>query len=662
MTATQSNLAGLSRFIFRAPRWYSSLAFALLIAAMAGVAAFETGLPERTWSGLFLFGRDAWEGIFFIGIPTIIAAFGTTGVDRFVGGRLTPNRSSLLALACEVIIVAVVTVAAIASVFLPLDQGFVFNALVVALASVFALRLLVIMAVSRSSMLVASVPASIQTVASAVLLFIYSGTLRFLEFGGPILDAYLIPYVGQYLARSDQGPAALSAVQPSHFGLLGVMCIIYATAVYVFLYVVDRPWRNSLGVSVLDFIRGFIGHIAEGSRELEDFFEQLGQDAIVPVTVLSFRRSTEGDGDGEEKARFVLPMIHPGPMGEIGGGNFPERAARRSEGMAFPPHATAGHDFNLVTEREVDTILDAVDDATERIEYANEATTSIRTESGEANMLGQGFGDDAMLVSSYAPAFADDVEYAVGLAAATEARTHGLDDVLLVDAHNSNNGLDGPDLGHITPGSQRSFDMIRAAGLAGETLADAERGPLSLGTAWDRTDWTPREGIGPLGIRVAVTEVAEQTTAYVLVDGNNMEPGLRDRIVTALTDETVTRPAEAQPVAADGARRQTVDVVEVMTTDTHIVNTVEADNQVGAALDQDELLDRISALVAEARADCEPVSAGMAVEEVTVTVFGNDRTETLASHANVAVSMGGAFAAAIILSAMVVSVLIFFLT
>jgi putative membrane protein len=348
-------------------------------------------------------------------------------------------------------------------------------------------------------------------------------------------------------------------------------------------------------------------------------------------------------------------------MGEIGGGNFPERAARRSEGMAFPPHATAGHDFNLVTEREVDTILDAIDEAADRIEYTSEATTSVRTESGEANMLGQGFGDDAVLVSSYAPAFADDVEYAVGLAAATEARTHGLDDVLLVDAHNSNNGLDGPDLGHVTPGSQRSFDMIRAAGLAGEALADAEHGNLSLGTAWDRTDWTPREGIGPLGIRVAVTEVAGQTTAYVLVDGNNMEPGLRDRIATALTDETATRPVEDHPIATDGATPQTVDAVEVMTTDTHIVNTVEADNQVGAALDQEELLDRICTLVAEARADCEPVTAGMAVEDVTVTVFGNDRTETLASHANVVVSMGGAFAAAVILSAMVVSVLIFFL-
>ncbi|SDM08020.1 putative membrane protein [Halogranum gelatinilyticum] len=656
MTATQSNLAGLSRFIFRAPRWYTSLAFALLVAAMAGVAAFESGLPERSWSGLFLLGRDAWEGIFFIGVPTVIAAFGTSGVDRFVGGKLTPNRSSLLALACEVIIVAVVTVAAIASVFLPLDQTFVFNALIVALASIFALRLLVIMAVSQSSLLVAAIPASIQTVAAAALLFVYSGTLRFLEIGGPLLNAYFMPY----LARSGVAPPELSAVQPSHFGLLAVTCVIYATAVWAFLYVVDRPWRNSLGVSVLDFLRGFIGHIAEGSRELEDFFEQLGQEAIVPVTVLSFQRD-----DGTEKARFVLPMIHPGPMGEIGGGNFPERVARRSEGMAFPPHATAGHDFNLVTEREVDTILDAVDDAAERIEYSAEATTSVRTESGEAKMLGQAFGDDAVLVNSYAPNFADDVEYAVGLAAGTEARTHGLDDVLLVDAHNSNNGLEGPDLGHVTPGSQRSFDMIRAAGHAGEALADADRGALSLGTAWDETDWIPRDGIGPLGIRVAVTEVDGQTTGYVLVDGNNMEPGLRDRIVSTLTEGAEEADAETaereRAVAADGARPQTLDAVEVMTTDTHIVNTVEAENQVGAVIDHDELVDLVCDLVGEARDDCEPVSAGMAVEETTVTIFGNDRTETLASHANVAVSMGGAFAAAVILSAMAVSVLIFFL-
>ena len=633
MTATQSDLAGLSRFIFRAPSWYTSLAFAVLIAAMAGVAAFDSGESMRTWRGLFFLGKDAWEGIFFIGVPTVVAAFGTSGVDRFVGGTLTPNRSSLLALVCEVLIVAIVTLAAIVSVFTGLGQRFVFDALVVALASVFAFRLLVVMAVSRSSLLVAAIPASIQTLAAAVLLFIYSGTLTFMSVGGPILDAYLIPY----LARADHAPSELSTVSPDHFLLLGLTCAVYAFGVYVFIVVVDRPWRRSLGVSVLDFLRGFVGHIAEGTDELEEFFEQLGEKAIVPVTVLAFRSSVG------EKARFILPMIHPGPMGEIGGGNFPERVATRSDGLAFPPHATAGHDFNLVTEREVDTILEAADAAYDRIEYGSEATQSVQVQSGEAKMLGQAFGDDALLVSTYAPEFADDVEYAVGLSAAAEARTAGLDDVLLVDAHNSNNGLDGPDLGHVTPGSKRSFDMITAAGLAGEHLSAAARGDLSMGVAWDRTEWDPTDGIGPLGIRVAVTEVAGQRTAYVLVDGNNMEPGLRDAIVADLTE----------------GEESLVDVAEAMTTDTHIVNTVEADNQVGAAIDQGEHRRLVADLTREAVRDVEPVEAGMAVERTEVTVFGNDRTETLASHANAVVAMGGAFAVSIILAAMAVSVLIF---
>ncbi|QZP36927.1 DUF2070 family protein [Halobaculum magnesiiphilum] len=644
MTATQSNLAGLSRFIFRAPSWYTSVAFALLLAAVAGVGAFERPETSVVWRGVLFVGRDAWEGVFFIGIPTVVAGLGTAWVDRLVGGKLTPNRSSLLALVCEVVIVAFLAVGGLVAYLTPLSQRFVFDVLVVALASVFAIRLLVIMAVSRSSLPVAAVPASIQTLTAAVLLFVYSGTLRLLEVGGPLLDTFLMPY----LSRPQEAPPALSAISPDHFLVLGLTCALYAGAVWTFLYVVDRPWRNTLGVSVLDFLQGFIGHVAEGSRELEDFFEQLGEEAVVPVTVLSLRTP-----DGEEKARWVLPMIHPGPMGEIGGGNLPVRIAAATDGVAFPPHATAGHDFNLVTEREVDTVVEAADRAYDRLTYSPEATESVRATAGEASILGQGFDDDALLVSTFAPGFADDVEYAVGLSTAAEARTEGLDDVLLVDAHNSNNGLDGPDLGHVTPGSTRSFDMIQAARRVGERLAVAPRGDLSAGVAWERTDWVPEEGIGPLGVRAMVTEVdggAEaanadpQTTAYVLVDGNNMEPGLRGHLVDAVVD------------AVDA------DEAEVMTTDTHIVNTVEADNQVGAAIDRDALTDVVVDVARQAAADAEPVESGMATEHAEVTVFGNDRTESLASHANAAVSMGGALAAAVILASLAISVLLFFVT
>ena len=632
MTASQSNLAGLSRFVFRTPSWRRSLAFAILLAGVTGIGAFEAPETEQVWRGVLFVGRDAWEGIFFIGVPTVIAAWGTSWVDSAVGGRLSPNRSSLLAVAGELVVVAVMAVAAATTLVTPLGQTFVFDALVVGLASVFALRLLVVMAVSRHSLPVAAIPASIQPLAAAGLLFVYSGTLRFVEFGGSLSRVYLTTF----LSRAEQAPAELSVISPDHFLVLGVSCFVYAGATWVFLYVFDRPWRQSLGVSVLDFVQGFIGHVAEGSRELEDFFEELGEQAVVPVTVLRFRTL-----DGEPKAQWTMPMIHPGPMGDIGGGNLPVRIAESTDGLAFPPHATAGHDFNLVTEREVETLIDTASEAGAAIEYGRTASPPRRIEAGEASVLGQAFGDEALLAATFAPGFADDVEYAVGLSASAEARGAGVSDVLLADAHNSNDGLSGADLGHVTPGSQRSFDLIEAAGAAGERLAAAEQSELAVGVAWEPTDWEPTDGIGPLGVRVLVTAVGGQRAGYVLIDGNNMEPGLRGQLVEAI----------------DG-----VDRVEILTTDTHIVNQMDAENQVGDEIDWDELTAVVRRVTDEAIADLEPVEAGMETRQATVTVFGNDRTETLASHANAAVQMGGALAASIVVTSVAVSTLLFLVT
>ncbi len=620
MTQSQGDLASLSRFVFRTPDWSASLFAALLIAAFAGVAAFNSEFVLD----------DAYQGMVYIAVPTIVAAFVTPWFDRRLGGKLTYNRSALLALVCEVVLVVFMVASAAVAAVADLKQVFVFDALVVGLASVFALRLFVVVAVSRRSLLVAAVPASIQTVTAAALGFVYGGVIRNRDVGGPLLRSYL--------ARTSEAPPELSVIRPYHFLVLVALCAVYAVGVYVFVVTIDRPWRRSLGVSVLDFVRGFVGHIAEGSRELETFFEQLGETAVVPVTVLAVRRP-----DGTEKARFVLPMIHPGPMGEIGGGNLPERVARTADGLAFPPHATAGHDFNLVTEREVDTLIDTVDRAHDRVDYADRATPPVREREGESKLLGQAVGEDALVVTTHAPGCADDVEFSVGLSTAAEARAAGLDDVMLVDAHNCNDGLAGEDLGHVVPGSRRSFDMMAAARRLGDRLADADRRPLRVGVAWDPTDWTPEDGIGPLGVRVAVVEVGEGDdavrTVYCLVDGNNMNPGVREELLSAVD----------------------ADAAEVMTTDTHVVNTMEAANQVGDEVDVDELAGVVEALVAEAEADLEPVEAGMATERTEVTVFGNDRTEALASTANAMVQMGGAVLALVVAGSMAASLLILLL-
>ena len=587
MTRTQGQLAALSRFVFRAPDWSTSLFLTLLVAAIVGVAAFDTGF----------FLDAAYFGLLYVGVPTVVAAFLTAPVDRLLGGQFTYNRSALLAFICELVVVTVLLVAAVAASVTGVGQPFVIDALLVALASIFALRLFVIIAVSRRSLLVAAVPASIQTAVATGFVAAYDGGTNYL--------------------------------------LLLALCAVYAAGVSLFIFAIDRPWRRSLDVSVLDFVRGFVGHVAEGSRELETFFEQVGERAVVPVTVLAIRRL-----NGTEKARFVLPMVHPGPIGEIGGGNLPERIAAATDGLGFPPHATAGHDFNLVSEHEVDALIEAAGTATDRIEYTRTATPSHRETEGESKFLGQAIGGNQLLVGTHAPEPADDVAFSVGLSIAAEASAAASGDVMLVDAHNCNDGFEGSAFRHVTPGSARSFDMIEAAGRLSERLAAADRGGLSVGVAHEDTGWDHEEGIGPLGIRAAVFEVCGHRTAYVVIDGNNVDTGLRERLVAA--------------VDADNA--------EVMTTDTHIVTTVEATNQVGAAIDHDRLVEAASRLVEEATADLEPVAAGMATERAEVTVFGNDRTESLAATANAMVGMGGALLAAIVGAATAVSLLVFVLT
>jgi len=633
MTTTQGNLAGLSRYVFRTPRWYTSLSFVLVVAAVTGIAVFDTAVVLG----------DVWQGVFFVGVSTVVASGLTSVVDGWLGGRLTPNRSSFLALTCEVIVVVTLVAAGVIARLTQfvgpvgpvpvLGQNFVFDALLVGLASIFGVRLFVLMSVSRHRPVLAAIPAAVQTVVAAVLLFVYSGTLRYFEvsrLSGPLVDAYL--------ARQEQAPEEFLVVVPKDFLLLAVLCGLYAVAVVAFVRVIDRPWQRSLDVSVLDFVGGFVGHMAEDTDELESFFEEIGEEAVVPVSVLSARRP-----DGEETFRLVLPMIHPGPMGEIGGGALPVRLARDTDGLCLPPHATAGHDFNLVTDREVDTVLATVEEARDRVEFETGATRSVRTSVGDATVTGQAVGDDLLVVTTFAPGYADDVEYSVGLSAAAEARSSGFEDVMVVDAHNCNDGLSDGDLGHVVPGSTRSFDLMRAVEAAAEELADAPREPVRAGVAWTRTEWTPEDGVGPLGVRVAALEVDGQTTLYVLVDGNNMEPGVRGRRIDAVT-------------ALDG-----VDRAEVMTTDNHLVNAVDSENQVGDRVDVDRLAAVVESVARDALADREPVEVGMATEHAEVTVFGNDRTETLASTANAMVSMGFALAGVVALAAVSLSIIVFLL-
>jgi putative membrane protein len=111
---------------------------------------------------------------------------------------------------------------------------------------------------------------------------------------------------------------------------------------------------------------------------------------------------------------------------------------------------------------------------------------------------------------------------------------------------------------------------------------------------------------------VLVVAAGGQTTAF---DGNNMQTGARDEIRRRLLGH--------------------VDECEVMTTDTHVVNTISGRNQVGLRVNVDDFYPLVEEAVIEALADAAPArTAGATAWCRGIVVFGSQRISQIASTVN----------------------------
>ncbi len=576
----EEQLASYADYIFEAPALRYSLSCIVVLSAAIGLISFPGG-----WRS------DIFTGMILLGVPAILSTFLTKPFSELFGKNLTYNRSALISLLSLVVIsLGSLITGLIAYVT---NTPYNYTGFALALSTVFALRMLILLGISINSLPKVLIPASLQTVFSGLLLI--------------------------YFIRDTE--VAFDLV---------VSSIIFASAAIVFVKYVDYPMVKSFGVSSFDFVQDFIGHITEGSQDMEDFFEKIGESIDAPVSVLAFRRS-----DGTLKATIITPYVHPGPMGEIGGGNLPAvvSGAFKNEGTVFVPHGTAYHDFNLVTADESHKIIDAARRALDRMSYSELATRSFRAKVGNTKILGQRFGDSVFLVSTQAPTSTEDIEFSVGFTAMAEGRVAGARCATIIDAHNCTE----PFATAIEPGTRDSYNIIRAAANSSRHLLSLSDSPMKVGIAASPPIWTRLEGMGDLGIEVAVVEVDGQRTAYIVVDGNNMICGLREIIIEKLP----------------------VDEAEVMTTDTHVVNIISGANYIGQKMNCDLLVETIRNLVDKAIADLEPVTAGMDIEIAEdVRVFGSHKIAKLASTANAMVAMSGAFAAAVIVAAVSLTVLI----
>ena len=540
---------GLTRYIFSAPSWPRSLAILIVLGLAIDAATYRAG------NELFLVGTLGFT------IPALVAFLLTVPLVRVSGKQITHNRSALLALACTVI-----------TVILSLSPVLVFGLELFptlyagALGPIFGLRLLVLVAVADYRISRMVFPAFIQSAAGIA--------------------------VGAWFFTPGFAPYAL------------LLQVVFGLGFVSLIWLIERPLKRAFQISGLNFLNTFIAHLTDGSKKMEDFFREIGEEVYVPQVSLFFSR------DPGEDVLFTVPNVHPGPMGDVGGGNLPWILHDTFPEETLVAHGCATHDFNLVSESEITKIGRAVEASRQGLTFSGTASRPVRVASGSVAILCQRFGDALLMVSTRSPERTEDLDYSIGLAIMAEGRC-AFSEVAFVDAHNCMTSVGSP----VLPATRIATEYIAAAREGFAVARDLPVEPLAIGVSHVRVPFTREQGFGSLGVQVLATEVGGKRAAYVLIDGNNMAQGVRERLREVVLDY--------------------VDEAEIMTTDTHTVNTISGKNPVGYVVPVGEIIPYVEQAVREAVADLSGARVGAATASCEgIVVFGSQRVSQLASTVN----------------------------
>ena len=535
-------LENLTKYVFKAPSWWVSL---LLIAVAGVLIELIIHLTSSAPAGI---------GI-AIAIPQMIAVLTTVPLTSNCYQKFTWNRAGLLGLA----------------------------------STLFTLPFLLLALIPVFDLLFAYIAAAGFTL--SLRLFILTAVV---DYHTPkIAFAAVLPSIFQFAAVFIIGGA---------FSLIpaGVSFVLFYVVTILYLRQFDKPLKRGTGLIAMQFVNVYIGHITNGTNEMESYLRTISESATVPETTFFFKR------DGKKDIWFVVPNLHPGPLADIGGSNFPNLLYNefKDEATVLVSHGCASHDLNLISNNETVKIADAIRKSKAEEEtfegfYSKGASTPVRSRFGSVSVLSQKFGDSLLMVTTRSPEMTEDMDYSLGRIVMGDAKAH-YRHVGFVDAHNCM--LKESKI--IYPSTVIGNEYLSGAANAIKRMADAELLPISAGVCQIALPFDRAHGFGDTGLIAFVVKAGDTKTAYILFDGNNVKAGTRD-------------------VLRDAVLAKGFDECEIMTTDSHVVNLFSGTNPVGMAVSAEELVPFVLDAVEKADADVSPAEVGTACGECCdVQVFG----------------------------------------
>lgn len=386
----------------------------------------------------------------------------------------------------------------------------------------------------------------------------------------------------------------------------------FLAALYAMFYIVSAPMKKNLGISSMDALSGFLSQWLYGEKDLEDVFDEIGEDARTLVWVGRFSGK-------KNDALFVVPYIHYGPFGNLGGSEFTCMIADAlSEGKkreVFVFHGTTTHDFNPVSSKEIGSVVGACRKAIGRIRLSPAKMALSTARSGSVRCSAMMVNDSAFLSFSRAPLTTEDVNFGIGLAIMEKAKRHAKS-CCVVDEHNAETG----DITSVEVGSPIGFEMLRAADSA--LGKNAAQGKFRFACA---SAQVPIDTLGKNGLKLALFERGNRLDALLLCDSNSITPEFREQLV-----ELFTALGKEKGYSCKG---------EVMTTDTHQINTVRGVLHPLGVDDRGTVAEAVRKLFTEAEGKLEAVKFGSQSEEFAIRVFGTGQSLEIASTINSVVAV-----------------------
>lgn len=391
--------------------------------------------------------------------------------------------------------------------------------------------------------------------------------------------------------------------------LFGSAVVVSGVGAYVIISKVEAQGKTEIQYSPMELFRSFLDHwLSKSPAALEERLLSLSTRGSIETEILSFVGS-----NSQPKASIVVSNFHPGPYRDLGSGGLPSEMKSYLEeqisGIVQVPHGISNHKLNIVSHRDIERLLALAKQNYPAEHPIRQASVIIREQEGEAIVSGQAFGRVALLTITLAPEEMEDLPTEVSTEIGRAASSLGLQS-LIIDAHNSI-------IGQTSITTEQADRIVKAAVRVLNRLSAIQQGPFSIGSAHDSLSaYGLKDGIGPGGLSAMAVGTTAGTFAYVTVDGNNMQQGFRERIISAI-------------------KNSGINDAEVMTTDTHLVTGLVRSPlgyyPVGAALPVDTFLAQVTSAVRKAVENLQESSAGVSKFSLQLQVLGSETFHSITS-------------------------------